>query len=148
MAEKTIGGDALDKWIFIDEITATSFRWQCVKGEPASGIYFRTCDDCIDYLVCGVDEDNFAVGYIRIPEIGAEGVFAHSFVGDIRVGLAQVYTEEQAQSVWRTRWESFPIIYTPEEERKGIPIAIIVGVGAAAVCAGIIYWVKSKKGKK
>ena len=29
-------------------------------------------------------------------------------------------------------------------EKKGIPIEIIVGAGAA-ICAGIIYWVKSKK---
>lgn len=105
-----MGGYKLDKWIHITEITLTSFEWKCVKGKPSEGICFKTCDDCLDYLVFGTDENNFKAVFLGIPKIGDSGRITHSFRGAIHIGLAQVTSEEKAKEYWRNNWENLPVL--------------------------------------
>jgi len=108
-------GTALDKYLVIENVTPTSFTWRCQKGRPSSGVYFFTCDDCIDFLVCGVDRDTYKITYISIPYYDSTGTIIHNFSGNVRVLLAQVYTADQARDSWYNGWSTAPIIYSEEE---------------------------------
>jgi len=100
----------LNKWIQITNITLTSFTWKCVEGKPSEGICFKTCDDCLDFLVYGTDENNFETLFIGIPSIGDSGTITHSFKGAVHIGLAQVTSEEKAKEFWKKNWKNLPIL--------------------------------------
>ena len=135
-----MAGTALNKWIIISGVTATSFRWDVVNVTPTIGTYFSTCDDCIDYLIYGTDATNFATEYLAIPAIGSGGVVNHTFAGNVRVGLAQTFDVATASSVWTSSWSTLPIIYTATVTGQPISNGTVICYTPEKITGTVIGW--------